>query len=106
MSSSRAQNRLDRKQQIREAACRCFAESSYNQTRVADICRSAGISKGSFYWYYDSKKSVCIDILETWASEVQDGLQLRFQMSQSDPDPYALMSLAILERLVREPSAQ
>jgi len=42
------------------AARTCFAEHGYSGVNVADICRSAGISKGSFYRYFDSKETIFI----------------------------------------------
>ncbi len=40
------------------AARTCFASHGYSGVNVADICRSAGLSKGSFYRYFDSKEAI------------------------------------------------
>jgi len=42
------------------AARNRFAEHGYSNVNVADICSSAGISKGSFYRYFDSKEAIFI----------------------------------------------
>lgn len=40
------------------AAREAFARRGYAQVNVADICREAGIAKGSFYRYFDSKEEI------------------------------------------------
>jgi len=41
-----------------EAARDAFAERGFAQVNIADICRSAGIAKGSFYRHFDSKEEI------------------------------------------------
>ena len=47
----------ERKQQLLDAAARLFAERGYGATRIADICREAGVAKGLFYWYCSPNSS-------------------------------------------------
>ena len=68
-----------RKEQIREAAYRCFQQSGYHKTTVDVICQQADCSKGSFYWHYPSKQDVYLDILRTWAREVISELFNQFE---------------------------
>lgn len=53
---------LERKQQLLDAAARLFAERGYAETRIVDICREAGVAKGLFYWYFDTKEAVFRDL--------------------------------------------
>ena len=48
----------ERKQQIFEAAVTCFGRSGYHLTTMDDIAAEAGLSKGSLYWYFKSKKEL------------------------------------------------
>lgn len=50
-------------QEIIHAASELFYENGYNQTSVNDIVKKAGISKGGFYTYFDSKESLFFSIL-------------------------------------------
>ncbi len=65
---------LERKQQLLDAAARLFAEHGYAETRILDICRAAGVAKGLFYWYFDTK--------ETVFRELGDDLRLRLRREQ------------------------
>ena len=53
-----------RKSQILQASLTCFARSGYSRTTVDDIVREAGLSKGSIYTYYKSKKALYLALLE------------------------------------------
>ena len=44
--------------EILEAALACFAQKGFAGTRMDDIARKAGITKGTIYLYFDSKESV------------------------------------------------
>jgi len=43
---------------IAEAACELFLEQGYERTTVAQIARRAGVSRSSFFNYFDSKSEV------------------------------------------------
>lgn len=75
---------LERKRQLLEAAARLFAERGYAETRILDICREAGVAKGLFYWYFETKEQVFADLAED--------LRLRLRRAQAaamdrDADP-------------------
>jgi AcrR family transcriptional regulator len=53
-----------RKQQIRAAATRCFVRRGFAATRLLDIAREAGLSKGGVYFHYRAKEALFHDILE------------------------------------------
>ncbi|MBL8679892.1 MAG: TetR/AcrR family transcriptional regulator [Myxococcales bacterium] len=73
------QKREQRRVALREAAYKRFSERGYHLTSVDDICEEAGISKGSFYWYYDSKLAVLLAIVDGWAREVELSLTEHFR---------------------------
>src|ERR1700740_630418 len=57
------QPRWERRKQARapeilDAALACFSEKGFAATRMEDIARRAGISKGTIYLYFDSKQAV------------------------------------------------
>jgi AcrR family transcriptional regulator len=54
----------ERKEQLLDAAARLFAERGYAETRIVDICREAGVAKGLFYWYFDTKEAVFRDLAQ------------------------------------------
>ncbi len=48
----------ERKQQIFEGAVACFGRKGYHLTTMDDIAAECGLSKGSLYWYFSSKKEL------------------------------------------------
>lgn len=48
---------------IIEHAERLFFEQGYSRTSVNDIIKTAGISKGKFYTYFESKEDLFFDII-------------------------------------------
>jgi AcrR family transcriptional regulator len=79
---------LERKQQLLEAAARLFSERGYAETRILDICREAGVAKGLFYWYFDTKEAVFRDL----AADLRIGLR-RAQAAAMDPDADPLVQI-------------
>jgi len=48
----------DRPQEITEAAFEAFAENGYAATRVEEVARRAGVSKGLMYLYFKTKEEL------------------------------------------------
>lgn len=55
----------ERKQQLLDAAADLFAARGYGATRVVDICQRAGVAKGLFYWYFDSKEALLTELVRS-----------------------------------------
>lgn len=45
----------ERRAQLVEAASRVFAEKGYRSASITDIIEAAGVARGTFYLYFDSK---------------------------------------------------
>jgi AcrR family transcriptional regulator len=59
MSEPRFRRRKeDRPQEITEAALHAFAENGYAATRVEEVARRAGVSKGLLYLYFKTKEEL------------------------------------------------
>lgn len=64
---TKAQNKTIReqtRQQIIDAAFELFAETGFQKTSIAAIAKSAGVSKGLIYHYFESKDDVLLAIFE------------------------------------------
>lgn len=59
-----------RKQQIRNAATRCFVRRGYAATRLVDIAKQAGLSKGGVYFHYRAKEQLFHDCVEGHVREL------------------------------------
>jgi AcrR family transcriptional regulator len=53
----------ERRRQLLDFAAQRFAENGYHPTSVADIVGGLGVGKGVFYWYFDSKEQLFLEIL-------------------------------------------
>ncbi|WP_088347091.1 MULTISPECIES: TetR/AcrR family transcriptional regulator [Rhodomicrobium] len=53
-----------RRENILDAAERCFARQGFHHTSMQDICREAGVSPGALYLYFNSKEDLIAGICE------------------------------------------
>lgn len=56
--------RARRRRAVLEAALRVFSAKGYHQTRISDIIEEAGIARGTFYLYFDSKNAIFHELIE------------------------------------------
>ena len=50
--------------QLREKARKLFEKQGLKKTTVDELAQAAGISKGAFYLFYESKEELFLEILE------------------------------------------
>lgn len=65
-----AQLQQDRREEILDAARRCFARMGFHQTSMQQICLEAGMSPGNLYRYFPSKEAIIAGISERDRAEV------------------------------------
>ena len=58
-------DREERREQILSHAVRLFAERGYHLTQISDIIEAAGIARGTFYLYFDSKRAIFSTLLDS-----------------------------------------
>jgi AcrR family transcriptional regulator len=62
---ARAQKqRESRKAAVLQAARRVFAQKGYHATSIDDLIEAAGIARGTFYLYFESKRSIFDQLLD------------------------------------------
>ena len=59
------------RRKILDSAVDLFSESGYGETGLADVLQRAGVSKGAFYYHFDSKEAVATAIIEEFAKKLQ-----------------------------------
>lgn len=66
MSEPRWQRRSDaRPEEICEAALEAFVDKGFAATRLEDIARRAGVSKGTLYLYFADKETLFAEVMRT-----------------------------------------
>ena len=53
-----------RRSEVLDIALRVFAANGYHQTRITDIIDAAGVARGTFYLYFDSKEAIFHELLD------------------------------------------
>ena len=66
---------------ILTAAAVAFAGQGYDATGVAEICERAGVSKGAFYYHFETKQALLLTLVDVWLQELTRAL--------GQPDPTA-----------------
>ena len=56
--------RCQKRKKIIDKAWELFAKNGYEETKVEDITKDLGISKGSFYTYFATKEELLYEVLE------------------------------------------
>ena len=98
-----------RKEQILHAAMRVLVQKGYDNSRIDDIVKESGLSKGAIYWYYSSKKIVYLDLVDYWVERYSATLNhivegertatdelkdlFQFFISQYESDPVVFKAL-------------
>jgi TetR/AcrR family transcriptional repressor of nem operon len=88
----------DAREKILSAGRSLIELRGYTALGVAEICRTAGVPKGSFYYFFESKESLALAVIdEHWARQERDWTRI---LQEGDAEP-----LARLRRLFEETEA-
>jgi len=85
--------RQSRRQQILDAARRCFSRDGFHNTTTADIVRESGVSQGTLYLYFATKD----DIILALADDRHQAEAFVGALAKSEQDP--IEGLAVLLEL-------
>lgn len=90
-----------RRLQILDVASKLFETRGFAETSVDEIVRTAGVAKGTFYYYYRTKQ----DVLGALASRIVAGLADEYREVADDPHLKPLDKLAAIFALQTQPQA-
>ena len=82
MSRASAQRQTDRREEILDAAQRCFARSGFHRASMQEICAEAQMSPGGLYRYFASKEAIIAGIAERDRADVAE----QFRVMREAPD--------------------
>ena len=97
--------RVDRRAQILRAAKKAFSEKGFHSASVSDIIERAGIARGTFYLYFESKRDVFDKLLEELLAELRACIR-PIDLSPGSPQPVEQLKANIMrvqELVLREP---
>jgi AcrR family transcriptional regulator len=64
---------------VLEAAATVFAEQGYTAATVADILKTAGVTKGALYFHFDSKEALARGVLEVQTDQQLPEQEIKLQ---------------------------
>jgi AcrR family transcriptional regulator len=82
----------ERRRQLMDHATGLFAENGYHPTSVAEIVQGLGVGKGVFYWYFQSKEELLVEILREAQHDLRRSQQ---QAIGEETDPVRRIELGI-----------
>ncbi len=79
-----------------EQGYKLFSSSGLKKTNVEELARAAGISKGAFYLFYDSKEDLFMDVVEEAEARLRREVFTAFDQSSGTPRArlYAILKKA------------
>ena len=75
-----------RRDEILRVAAELFGRNGYFGTSISDVIDAAGISRGTFYLYFDHKDSLVLELLEQFTQRMMGAVRV---VDPSGPDPTA-----------------
>ena len=69
--SRRELKKRDKRQRLLRESLRLFREKGFEQTKVSDITRAAGVAKGTFFNYFPTKERVLLALGEQMLGKMQ-----------------------------------
>ena len=89
---------------LREKGGELFGTYGVRKTNVEELARAAGISKGAFYLFYESKEELFFELLEQFEEEYQRAMLK--QIIEGQEPPRARMKALLLAALaIRQDNA-
>ena len=70
--STRAEATRDRRRrELLDVALRVFSERGYHDTRISDLIEAAGVARGTFYLYFESKNAIFHELLDELVARIR-----------------------------------
>ena len=107
MARPRYQRRKeDRPQEITEAAFAAFAEKGFTATKVEEVARRAGVSKGLLYLYFKTKEELFKAVIQNVVMPRVDELTRTLDSSELSAEAFIRGPLlAFMQRLPGSPAS-
>ena len=92
----------DTREKLLETAISLIWQSSYSSVGVAEICKQAGVTKGSFYHYFDTKADLFYEACQHHWEEIRKELDTIYSPSFTPLQQLENLILFVIEKQERE----
>ena len=79
-SGARAEQRI---RDILRVSREVFAELGYDKTTTTEIAQRLGVSEATVFTYFQSKRKLCVRVIEDWYDEIIDAVERGMPREQS-----------------------
>lgn len=76
--------RLDRGRFL-DAAFTVLCESGWQDVRISTLCTRLGVTKGSFYWHFESREALLVALLAQWEGAGTDAIIATVEATRREP---------------------
>lgn len=91
------------RQKILDSAVELFDEYGYGETGLADVLQRAGISKGAFYYHFDSKEAVAKAIINEFDNKATAVVNEHFDADAPTLAGLIAITFTVQELMQRDP---
>lgn len=93
-----AATKIERRQQLIDAAWRCVAARGFQSLTVDEVCAEAGVSKGAFYIYFAQKQDLLLALLDDEAAGIDEVMRALQHAHMSGVERLRRFARAMVER--------
>jgi AcrR family transcriptional regulator len=94
------------RRRILDSAVDLFDELGYGETGLADVLQRANVSKGAFYYHFDSKEAVATAIIEDFRRQIKEATREKIDGSAPILDRLIMATFTTAEMLKSEKTAR
>lgn len=94
------------RRRILDSAVDLFDELGYGETGLADVLQRANVSKGAFYYHFDSKEAVATAIIEEYRRTVKEATEAKVDPAARKLDWLILSTFVSAELLESNKNAR
>lgn len=94
------------RRKIIETAVELFGQIGYGETGLADVLQRAGVSKGAFYYHFDSKEAVATAIINEFNNRTVTAVEENFDAAAPTLDGIITSTFAVQGLMHRDPTTQ
>ncbi len=81
------------------AALELFACKGYHSTKISDVVKAAGVSQGTFYWYFQSKEQLVLELIEDGKEKLIHVIEQGYRKHAGTADDMVRSSARLLTEL-------
>ncbi|TXK71779.1 TetR/AcrR family transcriptional regulator [Paenibacillus sp. N3.4] len=80
-------------------ALELFAKKGYHNTKISDVVKSAGVSQGTFYWYFESKEQMTLALIHSGNEKLTKVIDQGYRQHAGSVDDMVKSSARLLTDL-------